>query len=137
MCLLQVVGGEQTVDDGNLTLGVEACDAVGDSLADVVEVRRLAFDDTPEDDDGIVAAVQTHLVGAVDELERTRYGLHVDVLGQGAMLFERRDTSFKECSGDLGILLSYDDAEAHVASIGDFREVVFGKVAQCSHRNWG
>ena len=40
--LLQVVGGEQAVDDRYLACCVEACDACRYALTDVVEVRSLA-----------------------------------------------------------------------------------------------
>ena len=43
--LVQVVGGEQSVDDGNVLVGVEAGYAVSNALADVVEVGRFAADD--------------------------------------------------------------------------------------------
>ena len=78
--LLQVVSGEQTVDYGYFALGVELGNAVGDALADVVEVRCFAADYAAEDDDGVISAVERHLVGAVDKLETAGDGLYVDVL---------------------------------------------------------
>lgn len=43
--LLQVVGGEQTVNHGDIAGRIQACNAVGDAFADVVEMRRLAPND--------------------------------------------------------------------------------------------
>ena len=43
--LVEGVGGQQTIDDRYLALGIELCDTGGHTLADVVEVRCLAADD--------------------------------------------------------------------------------------------
>ncbi len=128
--LLQGVGGEQAVDDGNLALGVEAGDAVGDTLADVVEMGRFATDDAAEDNHGVVTSVQAHLVGSVDELKAARNGLYVDVFGQRAVLFERGDGSFEQGSRDFRIPFRHHDAEAHVAGVGHLRKVVVAQVSQ-------
>ena len=122
--LLQVVGGQEAIDYWYAAGGVETGYALGDALADVVEVGCLATDDGAEDDDSVVAVVECHLVGAVDELEGAGYGLHVDVLRQGPVLLEGAHAALQQCSGNLGIPLSHDDAENHVGGIGDFREVV-------------
>ena len=57
LCLLQVVCGEKTIDDGDVLCGVEVCNAVCDTLADVVEMRGFAPDDTSEDDDGVESVI--------------------------------------------------------------------------------
>ena len=85
--LLQVVGGEETIDNRNLLCGVEACDAIGNTLADVIEVRSLTTNHATQDDDSVVSAIENHLMSAVNQLEATRNRLHVDVLWQCAMLF--------------------------------------------------
>ena len=66
--LLEVVGGEKSVDDRDFLCGIEARNTVGDTLADIVEVRSLATNHTTQDDDSIVAAIEHHLMGAVDKL---------------------------------------------------------------------
>lgn len=86
--LLQVVRSEQSVDDRNVSCGIQTGDALGYSLTDVVEVRCLTANDAAKDDDGIVAVVEGHLVGTVDELEGARNGLDMNVLRDGAMLFK-------------------------------------------------
>ena len=85
--LLQVVGGQETIDNRNLLCCVEACDAIGNTLADVIEVRSLTTNHATQDDDSVVSAIENHLMSAVNQLEATRNRLHVDVLWQCAMLF--------------------------------------------------
>ena len=122
--LLQVVGGEQAVDDRYLACCVEACDACRYALTDVVEVRCLAANHAAEDDYGVVAAVQNHLVSAVDKLEAARNGLDVNVLGQSAVLLESLDGSVEQSARYLLVPFSHHDAEAHVACVGDGGDVV-------------
>ena len=135
--LLEVVGGEEAEDDGDVARGVETGDTLCDALTDVVEVGRLAADDAAEDDHGVVAVVEGHLTGAVDELEGAGHRLHVDVLWQGTMLLEGGDAAFEEGSRDLGIPLGHDHAEDHVRRIGHLREVVVAEVMECcGHLTW-
>ena len=61
--LLEVFGGEKSVDDGNLAGRIQAGNACGYSLTDVVEMGSLATDDTAKNDDGIIHASKCHLVG--------------------------------------------------------------------------
>ena len=68
--LLHVECGEQSVDYRNLALGVESCDTVGHALTDVVEVWSLTLYHASQDDDGVVSAVESHLVVHVSERER-------------------------------------------------------------------
>ena len=117
LCLLQVVRGEQPVDDGDVLCGVEMRNAVGDPLADIVEVRCLSPDDASEDDDGIESVVLGHLLRSVDQLEAAGNRLDVDVLRESAMLLKCLDGSVKESIGDFRIPLGYDDAKAHVARV--------------------
>ena len=58
LCLLEVFRGQQSVDNGNVTGGVEAGNALCDTLTDVVEVWRLATNDTSQDDDGVITVVE-------------------------------------------------------------------------------
>ena len=67
--LLQVVGGEQAVDDRYLACGVETSDAVSNTLADIVEVRSLTANHATEDNHGVVTTVENHLVCSVNQLE--------------------------------------------------------------------
>ena len=123
-CLLQVVGGEQAVDDRYLACGVEACDACRYALTDVVEVRSLTAYHASEDYHGVVASVEHHLVSTVDKLEASRNCLDVYVLGQGTVLLESLYGSVEQCACYLLVLFSHHDAEAHVACVGDGGDVV-------------
>ena len=64
--LLHVLCGQQTEDNGNVVRRVESGNALGDSLTDVVEMGSLAADDAAEDNDGVIAVVERHLVRSVD-----------------------------------------------------------------------
>ena len=128
--LLQVVSGEQTVDYGDFALGVELGNAVGDALADVVEVRCFAADDAAENYYCVISAVERHLVGAVDKLETAGDGLYVDVLRQCAVLFEGLHRPVEQRSCDFRIPFRYHYAEAHVACVGHVCRVVVGQVMQ-------
>lgn len=67
--LLQVIGGQQTINDGYAARGVKACDAGSYSLADVIKVGCFSTNDTAENNDGIVTVVERHLVSPVDEFK--------------------------------------------------------------------
>lgn len=67
--LLQVIGGQQAIDDGDAARGIKACDAGSYSLADVVKVGCFSTNDTAENNDGIVTVVERHLVSPVDEFK--------------------------------------------------------------------
>ena len=54
--LLMIVGGEDAEDDGNITVAIEQRNALGDTLAYVVEVRCTAAYDASEDNDNVVGA---------------------------------------------------------------------------------
>ena len=79
-CLLEVVGGQKTKDNGDVTGSIQTRNALCDTLTDIVEMRCLSTDDAAEDDNGIITVVECHLVSTVDEFKRTRYGLHMDIL---------------------------------------------------------
>ena len=130
LCLLQVVGCQQTVDYGDFALCVELGYAVCHALADVVEVRSFAADNAAEDYYCVVSAVERHLVCAVDEFEAARNGLYVNVLRQCAVLFEGFHSSVKQRACDFRIPLSHHDAEAHVAGVGHVGRVVIRKVVK-------
>ena len=133
--LLEGVGGEQAVDDGDVAGDVEAGDASGDTLTDIVEMGCLATDDAAEDDDGVVAVVEGHLVCTVDELEGARDGLDVDILGQCAVTLEGGDAAVEECAGDVTVPLGDDDAEDHVRRVGNLGDVVLRQILCCHYLN--
>ena len=130
-CLLHVVGGEQAEDHGDVVCGVEACNALRDALTDVVEMGCLAADDAAEDDDGVIAVVESHLKSSIDELEGAGNSLHMDVLGQRAMLLEGAAATLKQGSGDFGVPLADDDAENHVRRIRHSGNVILRQVLCC------
>ena len=128
--LFKVVGGQQTEHYGDSARGVQAGDTLGDTLTDVVEVRGLATDDAAEDDDGIVTIVERHLMRTVNQLERARNGLYVDVLRQRTVLFERGDAAIEQRTSDFGIPLRHDHAEYHIRRIGHSRKVVIAEIVE-------
>ena len=117
---------QQTVDDRDILCGVEPCDAVGDSLADVREMRCLTLDDAAKDYHGVETIVLAHLLCTVDELETARNGLHMDILGYGTVLLKGLDTTLEERTGDVVIPLGYDNAETHITCVWHTVEVVIG-----------
>ena len=52
-------------------------------------MRCLATNDGAQDNHGIIAVVERHLMCTINEFERAGNGLHVDVLRQCAMLLQR------------------------------------------------
>ena len=123
--LLAVVSGEQAVDDGYLTCGVETSDAVSNTLADIVEVRSLTANHATEDNHGVIASVENHLVCSVNQLEASGNSLDVDVLRQSSVLLQCLNGSVKQSSGYLRIPFCHNNAEAHVACVRNATEVVF------------
>ena len=73
-------------DDGNVVGCIQTGNALSDTLTDIVEVRGLTTDDTPQDNDGIITIVEGHLTGTVDELKRTGNSLDMDILRKSTML---------------------------------------------------
>ena len=123
--LLQVVGGEETIDNRNLLCCIEACDAIGNTLADVIEVRSLTTNHATQDDDSVVSAIENHLMSAVNQLEASGNSLYVDVLRQSSVLLQCLNGSVKQSSGYLRIPFCHNNAEAHVACVRNATEVVF------------
>ena len=129
--LLEVVGGKKTKHHGNSARRIQAGDTLGDTLTDIVEVGRLTTDNTSQDDHSIVAVVERHLVGTVDQLERAGNGLHMDILGQGSVLLEGGYTAIEQGACDLRIPLGHHHTERHVRCIGHGVEVVIAEVMKC------
>ena len=117
---------QQTVDDRDILCGVEPCNAVRDTLADIREMRCLTLDDAAEDYHGVETIVLAHLLCTVDELETARNSLHMDILGYGTVLLKGLDTTLEERTGDVVIPLGYDDAETHITCVWHTVEVVIG-----------
>ena len=80
LSLFQIVGCEETIDDRNVLRSIEMCDAISDTLTDVIEMRCLTTNHTAENDDSIKTIVLTHLLSTVDKLEAARHMLDMDVL---------------------------------------------------------
>lgn len=95
----------------------------------------FSTDDASEDDDGVVASVEHHLMGAVDKFKATGDGLHVDILGEGSMLLECAHAAAEECSGYLRVPFSNNNPEAHVTGIGNVVGIVIRKIVQCCSHN--
>ena len=53
-CLLLVLYGEEAENHGGVAVGIECCDALGDGLADLVEVWGVAADHAAEHYHGVV-----------------------------------------------------------------------------------
>src|SRR3712207_4074329 len=128
LCLLQIVGGKQTVYNRNILHGIEMSDTLCHTLAYIVEVWSLASDDASEDDNGIEAVVLRHLLCAIDELEATWNGLYMNVFRQCSMLFERIDGTLEQGTCNFYIPFRHHYAEAHVTCIGHVGGVIVGKV---------
>ena len=97
-------------------------------------MRGFAPDDTSEDDDGVESVVLGHLLGSVNKLEAARDRLDVDVLGKRPVLLKCLDGTVEQGIGNLRIPFGYDDAEAHIACIGNTLCVVVGQMMKfCCH----
>ena len=81
-----------------------------------------------QDDDGVVSAVESHLVCTIDKFETSRHRLHVYVFRQSAMLLKRAHTSVEQCARNLRVPLSHYDAEAHIARVGYLVKLVVRQV---------
>lgn len=117
-CLLYVVGCQEAVDDRYVLRGVEVGDAIGDTLAYIVEMRSLATYDAAKDYDGIEAVVLAQLLRAVDELETARHVLDVYVFRQCPVLLKGVNSSLEQRAGYLLIPIGNHYAEVHVRGIG-------------------
>ena len=111
--------GEESENDGDVALGVDAGDAFGHALADVVEVGCVALDDAAEDDDAVHVAELGQLGSGVDEFEATGHALYGDVLQGDTLCGEFFERAVEELVGDVVVPLGDYDAEAHFAGIGD------------------
>ena len=78
--VLLVVDGEHSEDDRYVAVGVEGGDALGDAVADIVEVGCAAADDAAEDDDGVVEACLDELRGGEGEFDGAGDAVDVDVV---------------------------------------------------------
>ena len=119
LCLLHRVDGEQAVDDGDLSLGVEGGESLGGALADVVEVGRVAANHATDGDDGIYVAALGHEGGAIDEFETAGDAAHRNAGGAHAISGEGVDRTFEEAVGDLIVPFAHDEAHAHIGGIGN------------------
>lgn len=93
--LLMRIDREDTVDNGHIFGGVEVRQTLGCPLADVVEVRRVATDDTAQNDDSIDMAIVHHLRRAKDEFKTTGDLTHMDTAVFGPILSERSDCALE------------------------------------------
>ena len=124
LCLLQVVGGEKSVYYRDFAACIETRNAISYALTDVVEVGRFATNDASEYDDGIVSAVQRHLVGTVNKLKTARNGFHVNVSGI-APCFSSVFTAPSRSAPRLFLdSIQIPRCRAHIAGIGYGSEVV-------------
>ena len=131
--LLHGVGGEDTEDDRHVDgVGIELAEVDGDRLAEVVEVGRLALDDTADGEDRVELLCLEHSVAAIDELEASWHILHEDILLLHAILFERVDGALGHTIRDLIIPLGDDEGDSLAGRVRDGRGVVVAEIG-CRH----
>ena len=117
---------------------IQLGDALGDALADVVEVGRIASYHAAEDDDAVHVSELGQLGGGIDEFKTAGHALDGDVLRRNPILFQFLDGACQEFVGDGLVPLCYDDAEAHFAGIGYGQGLVGGVgIGGCGHGRWG
>ena len=118
-CLLVVVDGEQSEDDGDVSLCVEFGESLCDALADIVKVRRVTFDDASDGDDAVDVSEFGELRCSIDEFKTSGDSVDGDVLLCHSVCHEFADSLFEQGVGDVVVPFGDDDAEAHLVGIGN------------------
>lgn len=86
--------GEDAVDHRNLAFDIELYEALGCAGTDVVEVGRVAFDDTSEGNNGIDVSILGHSGATVDEFEASWHPAYADALFAYSSSLESLDGPF-------------------------------------------
>ncbi len=109
--LLFVEGGQHAEDDGLTGLDVYFGDAVGYSLADVIEVWGLALDDAAQAEYGVDVLFFGLPEGAEGELEGAWYVLADDVFFPDTVFEQRLYGAAIERFRNFGIPFGHDNGE--------------------------
>ena len=125
--LLEVFGGDESVDHGLGLFGVQTSESVGGALTDIVEVGRIATNDASDGYDGIDLLLR-QLGGAIDEFETAGHVHHGDVFRCYVVLHQGVEGATKERFGHAFVPFADHDAKAHSFAAWHFRGVVFGEV---------
>ena len=110
-CLLLVVTRQNTEDDRHLLCGIQVGTTLGHTVADVIEVRCSATDDTSDDDNGVVASTAGHPCGAIGQFNSTRHVCYGDVLMGVTLAGKQVECSLEQGSGD--VLIPFGTHDAH------------------------
>ncbi len=128
------LGCEYAEDDGHEPIHIELGDSLAHSLADVVEVWRVAPYDAADGYDGIDLMLFAKVCAGISELECARYVLHDDILLSDAVFDQGLECSCKQGLGDIAIPFRYGNADAIVFTGGYAVVVVVRQVVKsCCH----
>ena len=67
-------------------------------------------------------------MSSINQFETARNCFYVYVFGKSSVLFQRLNCAFEQFACHFRIPFGDYDSEAHVACIGNFRQIVFRKV---------
>ena len=109
--LLDRIGGQHAVDDGDAALHADVGDALDGFVGDHVEVRGVAADHGAQADDGVEFLGGGHLLGDERNFESARHPGEGQVVGVAAVADERVFCAAEQFARDEFIETGCDDAD--------------------------